>query len=539
MSRATVEQVIRRFGSQQRVAELLGIWQTAVSGWVRRGAIPARRQDQLLRIARREGIALKPADFFGEGHAMGPPAANGGVRPDHRGASMGTSAQVIPLNAGTAAQPAGPASRLTASAAAPALLTAPAAVKDLYEIGEIPPLGHVPKNMYAWVVRRERHGEPLTAMQQEVVPVPALDSDEVLVQVMAAGVNYNGVWAALGKPISVFDVHKADYHIAGSDAAGIVWAVGSKVRRWKVGDEVVVHCNQDDGDDEECNGGDPMNSPSQRIWGYETPDGSFAQFCRVQSRQLMPRPRHLTWEESGCYVLTLATAYRMLFGHPPHGLKPGDNVLVWGAAGGLGSMAIQVIAASGGNAIAVISDEDKREFVESLGARGAINRKEFECWGQLPDIDDPEAFGAYMKKVREFGKAIWAITGKGVDVDIVFEHPGEATFPVSTFVVKRGGMVVICAGTSGYNLTLDARFLWMRQKRVQGSHFANLKQASAANQMVVSRKVDPCMSEVFAWNDIPRAHEKMLRNQHRPGNMAVLVQARRPGLRTLEDAMEG
>ena len=87
------------------------------------------------------------------------------------------------------------------------------------------------------------------------------------------------------------------------------------MKRWKVGDEVVIHCNQDDGDDEECNGGDPMYSPCQRIWGYETPDGSFAQFCQVQSRQLMPRPKHLTWEEAACYTLTLATAYRMLFGH--------------------------------------------------------------------------------------------------------------------------------------------------------------------------------------------------------------------------------
>ena len=104
------------------------------------------------------------------------------------------------------------------------------------------------------------------------------------------------------------------------------------MKRWKVGDEVVVHCNQDDGDDEECNGGDPMFSPSQRIWGYETPDGSFAQFCRVQDRQLMARPQHLTWEESACYTLTLATAYRMLFGHRPHVLRPGHNVLVWGAS---------------------------------------------------------------------------------------------------------------------------------------------------------------------------------------------------------------
>ena len=93
------------------------------------------------------------------------------------------------------------------------------------------------------------------------------------------------------------------------------------MKRWKVGDEVVVHCNQDDGDDEECNGGDPMFSASQRIWGYETPDGSFAQFCRVQDRQLMARPQHLTWEESACYTLTLATAYRMLFGHEPHRLQ--------------------------------------------------------------------------------------------------------------------------------------------------------------------------------------------------------------------------
>jgi crotonyl-CoA carboxylase/reductase len=410
-------------------------------------------------------------------------------------------------------------------------------VKDLYEIGEIPPLGHVPARMYAWAIRRERHGEPEAAMKIEAVPTPALDSHDVLVMVMAAGVNYNGVWAALGTPISPFDVHKAEYHIAGSDAAGIVWAVGSKVKRWKVGDEVVVHCNQDDGDDEECNGGDPMFSPSQRIWGYETPDGSFAQFARVQDRQLMRRPKHLTWEESGCYVLTLATAYRMLFGHRPHILRPGHNVLVWGASGGLGSMAVQLISTAGANAIGIISDESKRDFVMQLGAKGVVNRSEFRCWGAMPKVNGPE-YGDYMKECRKFGAAIWQITGKGNDVDFVFEHPGEATFPVSCFVVKRGGMVVFCAGTTGYNITFDARFVWMRQKRIQGSHFANLLQAAQANQLVVERRIDPCMSEVFSWDDIPRAHTKMWKNQHKPGNMAVLVQAKRPGLRTLEDAIE-
>ena len=420
----------------------------------------------------------------------------------------------------------------------PAIAPYEAEEKDLYEIGEIPPLGHVPRQMYAWTIRRERHGEPDTAMQVEVVDTWEIDSHEVLVLVMAAGVNYNGVWAALGKPISVFDVHKAPYHIAGSDAAGIVWKVGEKVRRWKVGDQVVVHCNQDDGDDEECNGGDPMFSPSQRIWGYETPDGSFAQFARVQAQQLMERPRHLTWEESACYTLTLATAYRMLFGHEPHDLKPGQNVLVWGASGGLGSYAIQLINTAGANAIGVISDESKRDFVMSLGAKGVINRRDFDCWGQMPVVNTPE-YKEWFGEVRKFGKAIWDITGKGNNVDMVFEHPGEATFPVSVFVVKKGGMVVICAGTTGYNLTLDARYLWMHQKRVQGSHFAHLKQAAAANKLMVERRLDPSMSEVFAWEDIPAAHMKMMRNEHKPGNMAVLVQAPRAGLRTFEDVLEG
>ena len=410
--------------------------------------------------------------------------------------------------------------------------------KDLYEIGEIPPLGHVPRQMYGWAIRRERHGPPDQAMQVEVVDTPEIDSHEVLVLVMAAGVNYNGVWAALGTPISVFDVHKAPYHIAGSDASGIVWKVGRKVKSWKVGDEVVIHCNQDDGDDEECNGGDPMFSPSQRIWGYETPDGSFAQFTRVQAQQLMPRPRHLTWEESACYTLTLATAYRMLFGHHPHELKPGQNVLVWGASGGLGSFAIQLINTAGANAIGVISDESKRDFVMSLGAKGVINRKDFNCWGEMPTVNTDE-YKAWFGEVRKFGKAIWDITGKGNNVDLVFEHPGQATFPVSVFVVKKGGMVVICAGTTGYNLTMDARYLWMHQKRVQGSHFAHLKQAAAANKLMVERRLDPSMSEVFAWEDIPAAHMKMWKNEHKPGNMAVLVQAPRTGLRTLEDVLEG
>ena len=91
---------------------------------------------------------------------------------------------------------------------------------------------------------------------------------------------------------------------------------------------------------------------------------------------------------------------------------------------------------------------------------------------------------------------------------------------------------------AGYNITFDARYVWMRQKRIQGSHFAHLKQAAAANQFVIDRRIDPCMGEIFPWDKIPAAHTKMWKNQHAPGNMAVLVSSPKPGLHTVEDVIE-
>ncbi|MBI4566773.1 MAG: crotonyl-CoA carboxylase/reductase [Planctomycetes bacterium] len=405
----------------------------------------------------------------------------------------------------------------------------------LLDIGDPPPLGVTPESMHAFVIRKERHGSPRVSFQREVVPVWQPGPREVLVYVMAAGVNYNGVWAGLGKPLSVLDAHRHPFHVAGSDAAGVVWAVGPGVTRWKVGDEVVVHCNRTCGDCEYCNGGDPMLCRQQAIWGYETPDGAFAQFTRAQTQQLLPKPPHLSWEEASCYTLVLCTAYRMLHGFPPHDVKPGMNVLVWGGAGGLGSMAVQLVKNAGANAIAVVSSPAKAEFVKRLGAAAVINRGEFECFGRLPETKDPEAYGAWLNAARKFGKAIWDFTGKGNDVDIVFEHPGEQTFPLSCFIVKRGGMVVFCGATTGFNLTFDAAYVWMRQKRIQGSHFATFAQCAAANRLVAQKKIDPALSRVFPFDECPEAHELMHANRHPEGNMCVLVNAPRPGLRTLAE----
>ena len=409
------------------------------------------------------------------------------------------------------------------------------AVPSFYELGVIPPLGVLPESMLAMTIRKERHGPPREAFQKEVVPLPTLRPDEVLVYVMSAGVNYNGVWAGLGKPLSPLDIHKQPYHVAGSDASGVVWAVGDAVRNWKVGDEIVVHCNQTCGQCHNCNGGSPMLCRDQQIWGYETTDGSFAQFCKVQAQQVLPKPKHLTWEEASCYMLVYATAWRMLYGHPPHTLKPAMNVLVWGGSGGLGTMATQICKAAGANAIAVVSSDEKGAHCLAMGAKAYINRKDFDCWGQLPDTNDGTGYRDYIRKVRKFGKAIYAVTG-GVDVDIVFEHPGEATFPVSCYLVRRGGMVVFCAGTTGYNLTFDARYVWMRQKRVQGSHFASRMEADDANHLVMDGKVGTGLSRVFPFEECAEPHALMAANQHPPGNMAVLVNATARGCRNLNES---
>src|SRR2546421_8114217 len=245
--------------------------------------------------------------------------------------------------------------------------------------------------MAAWVIRREREGEPIDAFQIEEIETPQPGAFEVIVRVMAAGVNYNNVWAARGVPVSVFDSHpEEDHHIGGSDASGVVWKCGPGVTRWKPGDEVVIHCNQASYEDPEVHGLDPLAAPSQKIWGYETTWGSFAQFTKVQAQQLLPKPRNLSWVESSAYGLTYFTAFRMLIDRCK--LQAGHNVLIWGAAGGLGVFATQLCAASGANAVGVVSSDEKGDLVKQLGAVDYINRTQFgEMMRTAENLADREA----------------------------------------------------------------------------------------------------------------------------------------------------
>jgi crotonyl-CoA carboxylase/reductase len=398
---------------------------------------------------------------------------------------------------------------------------------DLTKVSELDvEPGTLPETMAAWVIREERFGEPRNAFQLEEIEVPEPAAFEVIVRVMAAGVNYNNVWAALGQPVSVMrygDHPEWGHHIGGSDASGVVWKVGEGVTRWKPGDEVVIHCNMASYEDKEVHGLDPLAAPSQMIWGYETTWGSFAQFTKVQAQQLLPKPRNLAWDEAASYGLVYFTAYRMLVTRC--GLQSGQRVLVWGAAGGLGVFAIQLCKIAGAHAVGVVSSSEKGELVERLGGAGYIDRSEFDGMMRRRD-ETPEEEKQRFKVAREFSKRVREILGDAPD--IVFEHVGRATFPTSVFVVKPFGKVVICAGTTGYDLDFDVRYLWMRQKEILGSHFANAYECNKANELIESGQIRPVLWRTLGFEGVPEAHQLMRDNKHL-GKIAVLVGADEPG----------
>ncbi|MCW3008092.1 MAG: crotonyl-CoA reductase [Solirubrobacterales bacterium] len=392
--------------------------------------------------------------------------------------------------------------------------------------------GELPATMAAWVIREDRLGEPKDAFQVEEIEVPEPGAFEVIVRVMAAGVNFNNVWAALGKPVSVFgygDHPQYGHHIGGSDASGVVWKVGEGVTRWAPGDEVVVHCNQASYEDPEVHGLDPLAAPSQRIWGYETTWGSFAQFTKVQAQQLLPKPKNLSWDEAASYGLTYFTAYRMLIDQAK--LQPGHRVLIWGAAGGLGVFATQLVKAAGAESVGVVSSDEKGELIMRLGAAGFINRNEFAGMMRKGG-ETPEEEKARFKVSRAFGTRVSEVLGEAPD--IVFEHVGKATFPTSVLTVKPFGKVVICGATSGFQLDFDVRYLWMRQKQIIGSHFANAWECTKANQLIEQSKIRPVLWKTMGFDQVAEAHQLMHENKHL-GKISILVGATAEGEGRTED----
>ncbi len=366
------------------------------------------------------------------------------------------------------------------------------------------------------------------------VPMPDLAPDEVVVAVMASSINYNTVWSAMFEPVPTFRFlrqfarqggwatrHDRPYQVVGSDGAGVVVRVGSGVRHWRAGDHVVVSPAHVD-DQEAATHADGMMGDEQRAWGFETNFGGLAEYAVVRATQLIPKPAHLTWEEAACSPLCAGTAYRMLVGERGARMKQGDVVLVWGAAGGLGGYAVQFVRNGGGIPVGIVGSERKAAALRALGCEVVINRAEF-------GLTDGAAAGSgpSMESARALGRIIRERAGR--DPDIVFEHTGRATFGTSVFVVRRGGTVVTCGSSTGYEHTFDNRYLWMRLKRVIGSHVANLQEQWDANRLIELGYVVPTLSALYPLADVAEAARVVQTNRH-IGKIGVLCMAPEPGL---------
>jgi crotonyl-CoA reductase len=376
--------------------------------------------------------------------------------------------------------------------------------------------------------------DPRRSLHVEDVALPELGPGEAYVAVMASAINYNTVWTSIFEPMSTFGFlerygrtsplakkHDLPYHVVGSDLAGVVLATGPGVHSWKPGREVVAHCLSVELESYEGHN-DTMLDPEQRIWGFETNFGGLAHIALVKSNQLMPKPPHLTWEEAATPGLVNSTAYRQLVSRNGAGMKQGDNVLIWGASGGLGGYATQFALNGGATPVCVVSSDEKAEICRRMGAELIIDRRaeDFRFWKDESTQD--------QKEWRRFGKRIRDLTG-GEDVDIVFEHPGRETFGASVFAARKGGTIVTCASTSGYMHEYDNRYLWMNLKRIIGSHFANYREAWEANRLIAKGSIHPTLSRAYAMDDVGQAAYDVHKNLHQ-GKVGVLCLAPEEGL---------
>ncbi|NYD41284.1 crotonyl-CoA carboxylase/reductase [Nocardioides panaciterrulae] len=377
--------------------------------------------------------------------------------------------------------------------------------------------------------------DPRRSLHVEDVPLPELGPGEAYVAVMASAINYNTVWTSIFEPVSTFGFlerygrlsplaarHDLPYHVVGSDLSGVVLKTGPGVHSWQPGTEVVAHClsvelEHPDGHN------DTMLDPEQRIWGFETNFGGLAHIALVKANQLMPKPAHLTWEEAASPGLVNCTAYRQLVSKNGGDMKQGDNVLIWGASGGLGGFATQYALNGGATPVCVVSSDDKADICRSMGAELIINRSEegYRFWNDEGTQQNPREWKRFGARIRE-------LTG-GEDIDIVFEHPGRETFGASVYVTRKGGTITTCASTSGYMHEYDNRYLWMNLKRIISSHFANYRESWEANRLIAKGRIHPTLSRTYGLDEVGQAALDVHRNAHQ-GKVGVLCLAPEEGL---------
>src|ERR1051326_5618172 len=316
-------------------------------------------------------------------------------------------------------------------------------------------------------VFREYNKDPKQVVKIEDIDMPKLKPNEVMIKVESAACNYNDLWAIWGDPIKT-----PLPHISGSDVAGTVVEVGEDVTKFKAGDRVVSHSNMSCRVCEMCTSGREYDCNDRMIWGFQTGPlwGGFAQYTHLPEVNVAKLPESVSFDDAAAVSMVGMTAWHMLVGRAK--IKPGQTVLIMGGGSGVGMVGIQIAKLYNCTVIATAGNQDKMDKCKELGADFAVNHREAD----------------WYKKVREITKR--------QGVDLVFEHIGKSVFPQEVGLLKMGGTLVATGATTGYDSTIDLRYLFFRGLNLIGATQGTKAELMQVIHWTSKGKIKPLISEV-------------------------------------------
>ncbi len=334
-------------------------------------------------------------------------------------------------------------------------------------------------------IYRDHSKDPRQVVKIEDIDIPKPKSNGVLIKVEAASYNYNDLWGIWGEPIKI-----PMPHISGSDAAGTVVEVGDNViTNIKVGDRVVVHpnltcriCNQ-------CIGGQEYDCRSRMVWGFQTGPlwGAFAQYTHMPEVNVVKIPDNVSFNDAAAISMVGMTSWHMLVTRAD--IQPGQTVLIMGGGSGMGIAGIQIAKLYNCNVIATAGNKEKMDKCLQLGADFVVNHRESD----------------WHNKVRQ-------ITNKQ-GVDVVYEHIGKSVFQQELTLLRMGGTLVSTGATTGYDSTIDLRYLFFKGVNLLGATQGTKAGLEEVIRWVSKGKIKPVIDTILPFSRMVEGHIKMADSQ--------------------------
>jgi alcohol dehydrogenase len=329
-------------------------------------------------------------------------------------------------------------------------------------------------------VFREYNKDPTKVVKIEDIDMPKLKPNEVMIKVESAAYNYNDLWAIWGEPLKV-----PIPHISGSDVAGTIVETGEDVTKFKVGDRVVSHSNISCRVCNMCTSGREYDCNDRLVWGFQTGPlwGGFAQYTHLQEVNVAKIPDNISFDDAAAISMVGMTAWHMLVGRAK--IKPGQTVLIMGGTSGVGMAGIQIAKLYNCTVIATAGNGEKMDKCSEIGADYVVNHREAD----------------WHKKVREITKK------QGVDV--IFEHIGKATFAQEVALLKMAGTLVATGATTGYDSTIDLRYLFFKGTNLLGSTQGTKAELEEVIYWTGKGKIKPIVHTILPFSDMVKGHIMM------------------------------